>query len=73
MAQVRIESIVDHLSYDMKRALEDAISQVLPGANIDRNELYRAFRRAVGRKCSTWPNVSDSHVMKTCQFCGKNT
>ena len=73
MARVRIESIVDHLSSEMTRALEEAVSRMLPDANIDRNELYREFRGAVGRKCSTWANVSDLHVRKVCRFCGKNT
>lgn len=64
MARVRIQRIIEHLDYDMKRALEDAISELLPQANVDRDELYRAFRRAVGRKCSTWVNVSDNDVEK---------
>jgi hypothetical protein len=49
MARVKIQSIVEHLDYDMKRALEDALGEVLPNAKIDRNEVYRAFWRAVGR------------------------
>jgi len=64
MARVRIQKIIERLDYDMKRALEDAISEVLPDADVDRDELYRAFRRAVGRKCSTWVNVSDNDVEK---------
>ena len=71
MAKVRIEEIVEHLDYDMKRALEDAISRVLPGIKIDRTSLYRAFRKAVGRKCSTWVDVSDNDVEKRCRHCGK--
>jgi hypothetical protein len=62
MARVRIEEIVDHLSYDMKRALEDAVHRTLPDARFDRNHLFREFRRAVGRKCSTWEQVPDRYV-----------
>ncbi len=50
MARVKIEDVVDHLGYDMKRALEDAVRRVMPNANVDRNQLFREFRRAVGRK-----------------------
>jgi len=32
MARVKIQKITEHLDYDMKRALEDAISEVLPQA-----------------------------------------
>lgn len=62
MARVKIEEIIEDLSSEMKRALEDAVKRILPGAEFDRNQLFREFRRAVGRKCSTWERVSDSHV-----------
>lgn len=70
MARVRIQSIIEHLDYDMKRALEDALSRFMPDANIDRNELYREFRKAVGRKSSTWVDVNDQDVEKKCRECG---
>lgn len=62
MARVKIEDIVDHLDSDMKRALEDAVRRVMPNANVDRNQLFREFRRAVGRKCSTWESVPDQYI-----------
>ncbi len=72
MARVKIQSIIEHLSQDMKRALEDAVSRALPDAQIDRTELYREFRKAVGRKASTWVNVPDQDVEKWCNKCGKD-
>ena len=62
MARVKIEGIIDHLSHDMKRALEAAIDEVAPSSNIDRDDLYRAFKRAVYRKCSTWEKVPDRYI-----------
>ncbi len=62
MAQVDIEEIIESLDYDMKRALEAAVHDVLPDATFDRNKLFRAFVRAVRRKCSTWENVPDQYV-----------
>lgn len=62
MARVRVEDIVDHLSSDMRRALGDAVREVMPGANVDEYNLYRAFRRAVGRKCGLWSRVPDRCV-----------
>ena len=69
MARVKIESIIEHLDNDMKRALEDAVGSVLPDADLDRSELFRAFRRAISRKCSTWVSVPDQHVEKSCRHC----
>jgi hypothetical protein len=63
MAQIKIEDVMDHLSYEMKRALEDAVNSEVRGAKFDRDNLFRAFKRAVYRKCSTWENVPD-HLVK---------
>jgi hypothetical protein len=62
MARVKPEAIVDHLSSQMRRALEEAVLRVIPDAEFDSHQLYREFRRAVGRKCSTWERVPDRCV-----------
>ena len=64
MARIKIESIIDRLDTDMKRALEAAVEEVLPNATVDRGDLFRAFKRAVSRKCSTWVTVPDQYVEK---------
>jgi hypothetical protein len=73
MARVKIESIVTKLDYEMKRALEDAVRRVLPEAQVDRTQLFKEFRKAVGRKASTWVSVSDCDVETKCPHCGKRT
>jgi hypothetical protein len=62
MARVKIEEIVDHLSSEMSRALEDAVDRTFPNEQFDRNALFREFRRAVGRQCRRWENVPDHYV-----------
>lgn len=62
MARVKIEEIVEHLRSEMRGALEDAVTHVLPKAQFDSHDLFREFRRAVGRKCGTWETVPDSYV-----------
>ena len=62
MARIKAEEIVDDLSSEFRRALGDAVSEVLPGVSFDEYELFRAFKRAVRRKCRTWERVRDSHV-----------
>jgi len=62
MARVKIEQIVDHLSSEMRRALEDAVQRTCPDCRVDAHALFREFKRAVGRKCSTWENVPDHYV-----------
>lgn len=64
MARVKIEEIVDHLSSEIRNALKQAVENTLPDADFDERELFRNFRRAVGRKCSTWENVPDHYVDK---------
>lgn len=64
MTRVKIEEILDHLSYDIKRALEDSVKEILPESEFDTDELFREFKRAVYRKCSTWETVPDRYVEK---------
>jgi hypothetical protein len=64
MAQVHMEGIVDHLSSEMRRALEAAVEEEIPDANVDAHSLFRAFRRAVGRKCNHWEAVPDQYIQK---------
>ena len=62
MARIKIEEIVDDLDSELRSALEAAVKEVLPNAVFDRYELFRAFKRAVGDKCSTWERVRDDYV-----------
>lgn len=62
MARIKPEGIIDDLSTEMSRALEDAVREVIPDAKFDSNALFRAFKSAVRRKCNTWARVRDSHV-----------
>jgi hypothetical protein len=65
MARVKIEEVVDHLSSEMRKALEDAAREtVQDDGSFDPDDLFRAFKRAVGRKCSTWERVPDHYVEK---------
>jgi hypothetical protein len=62
MAQVRIDEVIDYLSQEITKALEDAVRDAIPGATFDRNRLFREFSRAVYRHCSNWENVPDQYV-----------
>lgn len=62
MARIKIQEVIDHLSSDMRRALRAAINEVSPETTLDYYQLFRAFRRAVGRKCNTWENVPDNYI-----------
>ena len=62
MARVKIEEIIDHLSSEMRRALEETLRTIAPSVHCDAHQLFREFRRNVGRKCSTWETVPDQYV-----------
>lgn len=62
MARIRIEAIVEHLRTKMRRALQEAVNNCIEDAEFDEFELFRAFKRAVRRKCSTWERIPDVHV-----------
>lgn len=62
MARVKMEEIVDHLSTEIRRALSETVESSIPGVQFDEYELFREFRRAIRRKCSTWEQVPDHYV-----------
>lgn len=64
MAKVKIEEVVDHLSSEFRRALEEVFRKHAPNANINSHQVFRDFRSAVYRKCSTWENIPDQYVEK---------
>jgi len=64
MAQVNIEQIIDQLSSEMRKALVATIREHAPTCLVNDHALFRAFRRQVGRKCSTWETVPDQFVIK---------
>jgi len=64
MAKVQMDELVDHLSSEIRRALEDTLAEHFPNAQVDAHEVFRTFRRAVRRKCSTWETVPDQYVEK---------
>ena len=64
MAKVKIEDVVDHLSIEFRRALEETIKKHFPNQNFSSHEVYRTFIREVYRKCNVWENVPDHVVEK---------
>lgn len=63
MAKIKMEEIVDDLSTEFRRALVLAVREVMPEAQVEEYQLYRAFKRTIGKKCGTWATVKDSHVL----------
>ncbi|HEV7333144.1 MAG TPA: hypothetical protein VGN63_19065 [Flavisolibacter sp.] len=62
MAQVKMEDIIDHLSFEMKRALNETLEEHFPNQRFDINEVFRTFKRKVYNKTSIWESVPDSFV-----------
>ena len=62
MAKVKMEDIVDHLSSEMRKALASAVRSEIPDADFDERQLFRKFKRAVGRKCMIWERVPDRFI-----------
>lgn len=62
MARIKPEEIIDDLSSEFKSALAESVREVIPNAQFDEYQLFRAFQRAVSRRCRTWERVRNSHV-----------
>jgi hypothetical protein len=64
MAKVKIESVIEQLDHQMRRALEATLNEHFPNQQFDIRSVFRTFKRQVSRKCSTWENVNDGCVEK---------
>ena len=62
MAKVKIEDVIDHLDHEMRRALEETLKTHFPDTKFDTRQVFRTFKRMVGRKCSLWESVPDNYV-----------
>ncbi|HEX9934073.1 MAG TPA: hypothetical protein VGB38_02655 [bacterium] len=62
MARINAEEIVRDLSSQFRKALTQAVQEVLPGTPFDDQELFHAFRKALRRKCDVWERVRDECV-----------
>ena len=61
--RVDLESIVEHLSHEVTRALEQTVkTEVKDDGRFNSNSLFRTFARNIGRQCAKFENVPDSCV-----------
>jgi hypothetical protein len=45
MAKVKIEDVVDHLSSEFRRALEETMKEHFPNQSFDTHNVFRTFKR----------------------------
>lgn len=64
MAKVKIEEIIDHLDYEIRKALEETLKEHFPNQNFDTKAVFKTFKNQVYIKCNTWENVPDRYVEK---------
>ena len=64
MTKIKIEEVVDYLSSQMRKAIEDAVYSSVPDAAFDGHVLFREFKRAIASECDTWVDVPDTYVEK---------
>jgi hypothetical protein len=62
MTQIRLEVIVEHLRTQVRRAPHDAVTEVIPEAEVDPHALFRAFKRRLRSRCNAWETVPDQSV-----------
>jgi hypothetical protein len=62
MAQVKLDELIDHLSTEVKKALDDALTAEVPNANVNMDRFFQVFKQSVYRHCSIWERVPDRYV-----------
>lgn len=62
MAKIKPAEVIEHLGPQVRKALEDAVAATMPETKIDTMEFYKAFKRALGRRCREWELVPGNYV-----------
>ncbi len=62
VARIKTADLFDHLNTQLRAALDEAVDKTLPGIEIDKRQLYLAFRRALASKLKQWENVPGAAV-----------
>jgi hypothetical protein len=62
MAKIKIEEIVGDLNFQFRKALSQTVQEIVPGAQFDELDLYRAFKKALRHKCEVWAKVNDAYI-----------
>lgn len=62
MAKIKPAEVIEHLGPQVRKALEDAVAATMPETKIDTMEFYKAFKRALGRRCREWELVPNNYV-----------
>jgi hypothetical protein len=62
MARIKPNDIFDHLSPQLRAALDAAVEKTLPDSDVDKRELYLAFRRALAARLKAWETVPAAAV-----------
>ncbi len=62
MARIKMLEIVEALAQPLRGALDEALEKNLPGAQVDKAQLFRDFRRGLLARCKPWERVPNSAV-----------
>ena len=60
--KIKIEEVVDYLSNEMRKAMEDAVYSSVPDAVFDGHILFQEFKSAIASECDTWVEIPDTFV-----------
>jgi hypothetical protein len=64
MAKIKIEEVVYALDTQFKKALENTIKKMIPGAEYDSRMLFVEFRKELNRECQGWQYIPNSCVQR---------
>jgi len=62
MARIKLEETLEYLYDDIQPSLVEAVREVLPDAEFENRELFRAFLNAIGRRCPDWAKIPNNLI-----------
>jgi hypothetical protein len=64
MARIKLDEIISHLGYEIKKSLTNTIKKEFPELEFDQNKLYKEFLNNISKESKKWEQVPDDAVEK---------
>ena len=63
MARLKIEEVIYELSGEIRGALNEAVKSVIPSVEVNPDDMFREFMKAIHRHCNIWERVPSKYVV----------
>jgi len=62
MAKINLESLMDQLEDEFRKALQLTVKEHFPDQDFNARAIYKTFRKEVYKKCDDWEDIPNKYI-----------